>query len=329
MYFANYLFALTVLTALLWLLRNPYVAGFFTILIASAANFVGLRFFVASPYGSGSTDSGYRPHPIDWRFLPEWGLFLKDMCLDLGRAVVEPLSRLKPFRGLWLPLVGKDIERVVAEAGYLLIHIPKTGGTSISKQLYHRHMPHLPAATLRERLGNRLHQYPSFAVMRHPVDRFMSAYRFTLQGGTDIILASRFERWRLSPMEPLDAFLDALHANPKLMRMAPQFWPQVDFVVDREGHLMTDRLFAFTPQGQMPAALTDWLGLSSIPHINATHSHALSITDRQRQAILELYREDMDLYERVTATGNCLIAAQAAEHRVTSNHGNLGLKEAA
>lgn len=318
-YFANYLIALSVLTISVWLIGNAYLAGLFTITLASVINFLGLRYFVASVGGSnannpaGGMDAAYRPHPIDWRFLPEWCLFLKDAGLDLGGAVVRPLLGLAPVRALWQALVGQDIERVVAKAGALLIHIPKNGGTSISKQLYGRFMPHLTAAMWRERFGDKLAAYPSFAVMRHPVDRFLSAYRFTLQGGTDLMLASRFERWRLSPMEPLDAFLEALRTDPGLMRIAVQFGPQIDFLVDEHGELIVDRLFAFTSQGQMPAALSDWLGLANIPHINVTKAQDFAISERQREAIARLYQADMELYERVTAAGDWRVSGRMIE----------------
>jgi len=97
----------------------------------------------------------------------------------------------------------------------LFVHIPKNAGTSISHALYGKEIGHHPISWYRERFPHTMTQLPSFAIIRDPVTRFLSAFLFLKNGGMNEDDA-RFAREKLGPFQdPLqlaDACLD------------PEFW---------------------------------------------------------------------------------------------------------
>lgn len=282
---------------------NAYISGFITMLIASVSNFLLLRLVVAAPHAATRQDADYHPYPTDWRSSPHWVVFTKDVLRDLFLACrPDKVIDLPVVRRIWVLLAGNRIERSVNRAGLLFVHIPKNGGTSISKTLYGYSLPHLTASTLEHRFDGRLAAYPSFAVLRHPVDRFLSAYRFTLAGGTDLMLTSRFERWRLGVMEPIEAFLDTIETRPALFRGMQQFHRQIDYVAGRRGDILTTHLFAMSRDGELPPRLYALLGVEDVPHINRSPSMEITLSAATERRILDLYRADMELYEQVLRT---------------------------
>ena len=73
---------------------------------------------------------------------------------------------------------------------YLFIHIPRTAGVAITRALagVSSHCVvdltagrHMTAAALKERLGDRWHQFRPWAVARSPWDIVLSDYRLTLR----------------------------------------------------------------------------------------------------------------------------------------------------
>lgn len=315
-YIGNYLFSAAVLAVLLRLLHNPYLAGTLSMVISTAANFAAMRWFVARPrlvagaieaelIEAGAGDR-YRPFPRDWHWLPEWALLAKDTAHDLGHALAVRMLPMAPVRRIWLVLRGNALARRIEAAGALLVHIPRTGGTSISRQLYGRNLPHHPARRWRALFRDRFDEWARFAVLRDPVARFASAYRFTLDGGNELILNSRFEAARLGPLAPLEAFVARLEGDPALLRAVPMFRPQVDFLSDRVGGLLVDHLFVIEGDVRRLQALARWLGIASIPHINASRPCGEHFEPAIEARIRALYAQDCTLYERVLVAGGQL-----------------------
>jgi putative flippase GtrA len=306
-YIANYLVAAALLWFLLLLGLNAYLAGALTMVVATLLNFIVLRFFVAEEEPSiRKSLSDYRPHARDWRWMPDWALLIKDTIHDLYHLALDRLVQFNFIGMVWRHLFGRNLKVKIEKAGCLLIHIPKTGGTSISKSLYGRNLPHYSAMSWHLRFRNDFSKWCRFAVIRHPVARFLSAWHFTKNGGSDIILNSRYEMALLSPMEPLEAFIRRVSQSPSILRSVPAFRPQVDFVIGGNGEFLLDRLFMIDGDNSGSNALTDWLSIPSLPHLNKSQSSRVELTDDLQEALLELYKEDLDLYNRISAAGGVL-----------------------
>ncbi|WP_338467474.1 GtrA family protein [Novosphingobium sp. ZN18A2] len=308
-YLGNYLFAVVLLWVMLQIVPNAYIAGLCTMTIATLVNFVVLRLFVVrSGSNDAKSDKPYRPHPRDWRWMPEWALLIKDTIHDYAHTAINYAVGFAPFRAIWMVAVGNGLAQEVEQAGCLLVHIPKTGGTSISKELYGRNLQTYTARNWRRRFGDRFDDWTRFAVMRDPTRRFLSAWRFMLRGGSDVMLVSRYEMTRLAPLEPLEAFISRLEAHPELMRLQPvaHFRPQVECVKDRDGNFLVDRLVVIDQDPSMSGELAQWLRLAELPHLNKSDSSAYAIDSALEARIRALYADDFVLYDQILAAGGTL-----------------------
>ena len=237
----------------------------------------------------------FRPYPIDWRFLPEPALLVKDTVRHLVVQSVFAAAQVNIIRPAWAKAAQSRILEPAQRAQRLFIHIPKTGGTSISSCLYERNQPHLTAAFIFNLYGDLARSVPSFAVVRNPLDRLKSAYHFLRNGGTSIIAASRYEMRQLDFTSFAD-FVDGIHANPNLANRILTLATQQDFVCDQQGNVIVDHLFRMTSEG-FSQRLFDWLAISQMPRLNATQYSTASVTADTRRKVEFLYAADYDLFE--------------------------------
>lgn len=270
----------------------------------------------------------YSPYPINWGFLPEPLLLMKDAIRHVIAGAVVGSAQLPVVRPYWSRIFGAAIRKTVVARGLLFIHIPKTGGTSISKALYGRNLPHFTATFYRDVFGDELADLPSFAIVRDPVERLHSAFRFLQRGGTDIILTDRYEMLKSRKFKKFEDFVVALLEDRTLMQSALSFKPQCEFILDSEGKLQVDRVFALN-RGDFSAELYNFLG-TEIPHLNATGKRSGERQDSEMHAaIRRLYPEDSQLFDIASNNWkNSMIAEKSEITGCGKSHQNELLPEA-
>lgn len=69
----------------------------------------------------------------------------------------------------------------------IFIHIPKSAGSSIAKMLYGQTIDHMSADFFQRANASEFNKKTSFAIVRDPWERALSAYNFLSQGGTDLV----------------------------------------------------------------------------------------------------------------------------------------------
>jgi hypothetical protein len=246
----------------------------------------------------------YSPYAVDWRFLPDEILWLKDFVRHYLATGSNTMARTEVLSPLWVETIGRNIAKAVTDAGMLFVHIPKTGGTSISKVLYHRNLPHYTARFWYGTFGRTVADFPSFSVIRHPVERLVSTYKMALAGGTDIVAYSRYCRWRLRGLESFEAFVDHLFDNrERLTDFSLDFHEQAGFVLDQGGRVIVDRLFALDARHGLPGELGRWLAIPAMPHLNATRPLPLDVSRTACRKIGQIYWRDFELYHHLVASG--------------------------
>lgn len=246
----------------------------------------------------------YSPYAVDWRFLPDEVLYVKDWARYYLAHLSNNIARTPAFTDLWAITLGRQILATVERAGILFIHIPKTGGTSISRLLYRRNLPHYAADFWLTTLGSRVAALPSFSVMRHPVERMVSAYKMARFGGTEIIAYSRYWRASLRGLDSFEAFVDHVFTNRQRLATLPEdLRTQASFILDARGCVMVDRLFGLSRVRGLPPELGRWLAIHPIQHLNATPTHPVDVSAEAKRKIEEIYRVDFEIHERLMSMG--------------------------
>lgn len=199
--------------------------------------------------------------------------------------------------GLGVPLNRQRRKRLdsIRAAGVLFVHIPKNAGTSVSEALYGHKIKH---DTLRyyERVAPDLvATLPSFAIVRDPVERFVSAYRYAKAGGGgDRVVATPF-RARYMGFRSIDDALDHVEGRANIFAIDHVFRPQKRFIVDRAGDVAVSTLIPIDRLNDI-AALTGQPRLAAIRHANRSRDSEVDLTPGQIDRISTLYRDDVDIW---------------------------------
>ena len=162
------------------------------------------------PLISRGQEASAKPHLMDWRFLPEPVLLAKDALrsgiMFAGRNALPASWRAR----LWAHTFGAWAIQAIDRAGILYVHIPKTGGTSVSNILYGRNLPHFTASFYQLALGPRFSSLTRFATIRHPTKRLLSAWNFLRAGGSASIAADRWHWSKISKPRSFEDFVELI-----------------------------------------------------------------------------------------------------------------------
>ena len=180
----------------------------------------------------------------------------------------------------------------------VFVHVPKAAGTSVSKVLFGNHgFGHKSVVDYKRILGPLEYRRRfSFAFVRDPYTRLVSAYTFLKQGGMTE-RNRRFSEDRLSEVSSFAEFVtDWL--TPETMWEAQHFQPQSHFVCDR-GRIGVDFVGRFEALERDFAQVCVRLGIARmLPHSNRTDRSAPLLsyyTPDLRRRVASLYAEDFDL----------------------------------
>ena len=321
-YMIGYVFAVFLLWFFYSITADKYIAGAFCLFCSAIVNFMLLRGFASvrrsgveeppanlgtinllpskakAPYQNGK----YRPHPINWSFLPEKLLLVKDFIRHLIVKMVMAASSIRMIRPIWIRLIASATINDILRARVLFIHIPKTAGTSICALLYDRNLPHFTADFYQRVMRTQLGDVKSFAVVRHPIERFVSAYRFVMSGGSDIMLTSRYERAKFCSMDSVDEFVDFLFENGDRLGFSSMFRKQVDYVLDGQGRVLVDQLYPLGDATGLSQNLMKRLGVKNIPHLNRSRPCPITLSAATLDKIALIYEQDFALFRLAQST---------------------------
>ena len=195
----------------------------------------------------------------------------------------------------------------------IFIHVPRAAGTSISTALFGpRNTLHYSIRYYRTVNPRFYAEAESFAVLRDPMDRFISSYTFIRAGGTDTVELADVFLEETRHIRSVDDYLSYLEARTPLQMdfvMRPQSW----FICDlATGAPLVKKLFLLGEDSERLEHFLRGLGVAKLPHLNPSNRRPLDLTAQQTARIERLYAADYALIARLRA-GRGASAGLAAE----------------
>lgn len=200
----------------------------------------------------------------------------------------------------------------------ILIHIPKTAGTSIENVIwpdveartendlwmgfidkYHNKyqtggLQHLTCSQIKEEIGEELYNsYFKFAVVRNPWDKAVSQYLYMIEKQKYLRKFIGMNKWT--------SFKKYLQLIKKKKHV--QWMKQKEFLFDSDGSLGVDVIIRFEDLTTQFESIATQLGLTEIqlPHANKSKKdrmHYSSYYDQETiNMISEMYQEDIDQFD--------------------------------
>jgi Sulfotransferase family len=219
-------------------------------------------------------------------------------AVDTYADIFEQIARTR-----WRPdrlkrRITRYVQRMLDKSPAIFIHVPKNAGTSINAALYGFNPGHRSARLYDAFAQETFAAAESFAVLRNPIDRFLSSFDFLMAGGgRDVRIQARPMR-RLRHIGTPEQFLDYIESLGgdwfKVDTFArAQYW----YVCGEDGSLLVKRTFRFDG---MNRNLTDYLRALGIDHFkerNATSRKTFEISNSVRRRLEALYAPDFALFE--------------------------------
>ena len=191
------------------------------------------------------------------------------------------------------------------ENKFFFIHIPKAAGTSVRAAIgtpFLEEYPHVKAHSFRQLDKDLFDSSYSFAVIRHPVERFLSAYShihiLKLYNHDPILLhAPDVLKWP----QFLRRF-ETSHWYRSTIFSALHFQPQWLFVCTPDGQQIVKQLFAFEDMATtMCREVSRRLGRDiqlSTNNVSTREKDGYVLSDKAKQLIMKHYAKDLALYEK-------------------------------
>lgn len=221
-------------------------------------------------------------------------------CRLFGVRLISDIHERACDLGVTIPAGRGRRERIarIAEAGLLFIHVPKAAGMSISQALYGTQVKHLSIRLARRLAGGRLAALPSFAVLRDPTARFLSAYRYGRAGGSAVNDVAEPFQALYRGFRSIDDALDHVEGAAGPYAVDHIFRPQSWYLADAQGQIAVDRLLTMDDIPDLPRLVPGFPD-RAVPCINRSPSIDMPLTARQRGRLQRLYAPDFTLWEKI------------------------------
>jgi len=184
----------------------------------------------------------------------------------------------------------------------IFIHVPKAAGSSIEKALWGTkgEVGHTTAMDFKAADANLFEIYFSFAIVRNPFDRFVSAYEYLKIGGRN-----RFDKaWTdkyINTFSTFSSFVESL--NDSVFRNKVLSWmhfkPQYKFVCDESKNVMVDFVGRYESLNEDFHHITQCLNVDvSLPYENSVSRKSTDsyFDESTRSIIYKIYKEDFELF---------------------------------
>lgn len=189
------------------------------------------------------------------------------------------------------------------KAGFLFVHVPKNGGTSLNSAIYGQFMGHVSVRELQQFGGALLRDLPSLAIARNPWARLYSAYKFARRGRQMMDGAQIFapERYLGPEFETFERFVFEWLDGRELSKEDYVFRAQTDFILAADGSIGVDHLGRL----ENPTTYLDFVESNlerklNLHHLNSTTGHKEyegAYTPEMKDVVARNYSKDLSLFQ--------------------------------
>ena len=182
----------------------------------------------------------------------------------------------------------------------IFVHVPKSAGTSIERRLRENNSVvvggHTTAEGFRKKYPDVFNDYYKFAVVRHPADRFISAFYYLLNSPINVNLNNKI----VHECATLDNFTRCVETKPDIISRIVHLFPQHHFICDTQDHILVNDLYRFEnlPAEWLRICQKIGLPLEPLEILNPSSRGQFDKANKSRLAELvnSLYRKDFDLF---------------------------------
>jgi hypothetical protein len=229
-----------------------------------------------------------------------WLVIPRKLRLDIRRILVS----IFPARFTeWLrnDMGFGAIKRIYVEKGLLLVHVPKTAGTSLGKAIYgFEGTGHHTALELQQLSPDVYGELFVVGFVRNPWDRLVSAYCFVAHGSSSSVRIDRNTKALVDGYPDFKAFVLEWLASVDMAAAPIIFRPQYCFLCDESGVLMVDFVGHVETIDQDVKKIAAHMGWESIvlPRINASsRGNYRDYYDDETRAVIErVYEKDIKMF---------------------------------
>jgi hypothetical protein len=210
-----------------------------------------------------------------------------------------PILVTNPFKRFERKIRGKSyIVPKYHEMKCIFVHIPKSAGTSVKKTLFgNERITHRLAMDYYLDSPKDFDAYFSFAFVRNPYDRVVSAYHYLMQGGKNEGDKKFRDKYLLEYKNFSDFVMRGL-SKPEILKWW-HFMHQFYFVVNNEGNIIVDYIGRFENINEDFEFVAQNLGLvKSLPNLNKSNrkEYEQFYTKELSDIVYSIYEKDFEYF---------------------------------
>ena len=169
----------------------------------------------------------------------------------------------------------------------VFIHNPRTGGQSFATLAYGKSLGHLTASKIKTAIGSDEYENRiNVGFVRDPVERLISAYNFSRQGGTNIIKQNRFKRVPKWALERFDVFCREWLFKEKKENLDLVFRSQYLWFFDEDKKLIVNQICDLSKMDEITKA---YFGSHvNVPKINESYGRGNTLKSTSKTLIKDI-----------------------------------------
>lgn len=177
----------------------------------------------------------------------------------------------------------------------IFIHVPKAAGSSIAHTLYGQSIAHMPADFFIRANEEEYKSKLSFAVVRNPWLRVLSAYNFVFNGGTKLVPVENALFYK--KFTSFECFIKDYLVEKNVNELDHVFREQCYYVCDSNYKVLVNHLGKLENLSDTEGYLSKIIGGISFPKLNKSVDVGREIyTNELVDIVAGIYKNDIELF---------------------------------